>query len=167
VELNPATWKGGHAMSPNTQAHEARSKSRARSRTLTRLAISEPAAESAHTTNGCAVNRKHLRFSLLAQAEVTTLRRGWHLMAEVSQLSARGCYLDTPNPFTTGTEVRLHIRYAGSSCELLGRVIYAHKGWGMGVLFSDAAGQQFDILDEWLAEIEQEQNPNVSLLVKH
>lgn len=144
-------------MSLNTQAHEAIGKSRACSRTLVRLALSEPAGEAARTTKGLAVNRKHLRFPLVAQAEVTTLRRGWHLVADVSELSARGCYLDTPDPFSMGSDVRLCIRYAGRTCELLGRVIYAHKGWGMGVLFSDAAGQQFDILDEWLAELAQEQ----------
>ena len=157
-------------MSLNTQAHEAMSRSRACFRPLITLAMNEPAAATAPTTNGLAAHRKHLRFPLVAQAEVTTLRRGWHLVADVSELSARGCYLDTPDPFSTGTEVRLCIRYAGSSCELLGRVIYAHKGWGMGVLFGDAAGQQFDILDGWLAELEQKEGGKVSperVVAKH
>jgi hypothetical protein len=156
-------------MSLNTQAHEVITKNCASSRTQMKQATSG-AAETAHTTNGFAVHRKHLRFPFVAQADVTTLRKGWHLVADVSQLSACGCYVDTPEPFNVGTEVRLCIRHAGSSCELHGRVIYAHKGWGMGVLFDDAAGQQFDVLDGWLAELEHKQGVNISpkfMVAKH
>lgn len=114
----------------------------------------EAAGRAALETKRFAAPRAHLRFSLAAQAEVTALPSGLHLVASVSELSACGCYVDTPEPFLGGTEVRVCIRHAGSSCELLGRVIYAHKGWGMGVLFANALGQQFDVLDKWLAELE-------------
>ena len=149
-------------MSLNTQAHEAISETRACSRTQMKLAINEHARDVAHTTNPFVVQRKHLRFPLVAQAEVTALRKGWHLLADVSELSACGCYVDTPEPFGVGTEVHLCIRHAGSSCELHARVTYAHKGWGMGVLFDDVAGQQFDVLDRWLAELEHKQGVNIS-----
>jgi hypothetical protein len=144
-------------MNLNTQAREAMNRSQAYSQPQSQLATCELPARPAHTIKGSAVHRKHLRFPFVAQAEVTTVRKGWHLVADVSELSARGCYLDTPEPFSAGTEVHLCIRHAGRRCELLGRVIYAHKGWGMGILFDDAAGQQFDTLDGWLAELEQSQ----------
>jgi PilZ domain len=118
---------------------------------------SESAAGAGLKTARFAAPRRHLRFSLAAEADVTAVRNGRHLVADVSELSARGCYLDTPEPFSAGAEVRLCIRRAGSSCELLGRVIYAHRGWGMGVLFADDSDGQFHVLDEWLAELELEQ----------
>jgi hypothetical protein len=148
-------------MNPNTQAHEIIAKNRASSRTQMKHTTSGvPAA--AHVNDGVAGHRKHLRFAFVAQADVTALRKGWHLMADLSQLSACGCYVDTPEPFNVGTEVRLCIRHAGNSCEVHGRVIYVHKGWGMGILFDDAAGQQFDVLDGWLAELEHKQGGTVS-----
>jgi hypothetical protein len=95
---------------------------------------------------------------LAAEAEVTALTNGLHLEAGVSELSPCGCYLDTPTPFSAGTEVHVLIRYRGRCCELQGRVIYAHKGWGMGVLFDNVVGQQFEILDSWLVELEHERD---------
>jgi PilZ domain len=120
------------------------------------LMMSKPAAGTAPATKHFAVLRKHLRFSLAAEADVTALRSGCHfchLLAGVSELSPDGCYLDTPDAFSIGTEVRVCIRHAGGSCELPGRVIYVHKGWGMGVLFGHAASEQFEVLDGWLAEL--------------
>jgi hypothetical protein len=126
---------------------------------------SQPAAGIAFTPRRFAVIRKHLRFSLVAEADVTALCSGCHfchLVASVSELSPRGCYLNTPDAFSVGTEVRLCIRHAGSSCELPGRVIYVHKGWGMGILFGDAAAEQFRVLDKWLAELEQKERDGVN-----
>jgi hypothetical protein len=116
---------------------------------------SELVARAARPIEGAVVNpRRHLRFSVAAaEADVTTLRSGRHLLAGLSEVSPRGCYLDTPEAFVVGTEVRVRIRYAGDSCELPGTVIYAHKGWGMGVLFGDAAAGQSAVLDRWLAEL--------------
>jgi hypothetical protein len=71
--------------------------------------------------------------------------------------SARAAVIWTrPLPYKAGTEVHVLIRYRGRCCELLGRVIYAHKGWGMGVLFGNVPGQHFDILDSWLVQLEHE-----------
>jgi len=118
------------------------------------LITSEPVARTARPIEGAVVNpRRHLRFSLAAEADVTTLRDGRHLTADVSEISPRGCYVDTPDTFPEGTEVRVRIRHAGDSCELPGMVIYAHKCWGMGVLFGDAAAGQYAVLDRWLAKL--------------
>ena len=97
--------------------------------------------------------RKHLRFPCIAEAEATTLDGRRRLLADVSELSRCGCYLDTPEPFDVGTKIRLSIRHNGRSCELPGRVIYVHKGWGMGVMFGDIEAGQTASLDEWLVEL--------------
>jgi hypothetical protein len=99
------------------------------------------------------LERKVPRFSFIAEAEVTALRNGTRLVARVSELSLRGCYVDTPEAFPVGTELRLRIRYGGSTCELSGKAIYTHNGWGMGVLFGEMAAEQRSIVNLWLAEL--------------
>ena len=100
-----------------------------------------------------AVMRKVPRFSFVAEAELTALRNGCRLMAQVSELSSHGCYIDTPEGFPVGTEVDVTIRYGGSKCELTGRAIYKHGGWGMGVVFENVGAEQRFIIDGWLAEL--------------
>lgn len=55
---------------------------------------------------------------------------------------------------TTDYKVRNLIRHGGDSCELYGKVIYAHKGWGMGILFGEVAGEQCGIFERWLGELQ-------------
>jgi hypothetical protein len=100
-----------------------------------------------------AVKRKVPRFLFIAEAEVTAVRNRAHLVAHLSELSSNGCYVDTPEGFPVGTELRLSIRYGGSKCELTGRAIYKHNGWGMGVAFDDMAAEQRSIIDAWLTEL--------------
>jgi hypothetical protein len=99
------------------------------------------------------VKRRVPRFSFIAEAELTAVCNGAHLVAQVSELSSNGCYIDTPEGFPVGTEVDVTIRYGGSKCELTGRAIYKHNGWGMGVVFDEMAVEQRSIIDAWLAEL--------------
>jgi len=99
------------------------------------------------------VRRVVPRFSFVAEAEVTGLRSGTCLVARVSELSSQGCYVDTPEAFPVGSDLRLRIRYGSSACDVVGKTIYAHGGWGMGVLFGDMTAQQRFVLDSWLAEL--------------
>ena len=96
-----------------------------------------------------AVARSTPRFSFIAEAEVL----GAGDRARVSELSARGCYIDTINPLPKGTDLRLRIRYGCSSCEFPGKVIYTHAGFGMGVVFGELAAEQRSTLDVWLDEL--------------
>lgn len=99
------------------------------------------------------VKRAIPRFSFIAEAEVAAPSTGKRLLARVSELSSRGCYVDTPEGYPAGTVVCLRIRYGGSTCELAGRVIYRHDGWGMGVLFEEITAAKRSVLDGWLAEL--------------
>jgi PilZ domain len=99
------------------------------------------------------VKRRVPRFSFIAEAELTAVCNGAHLVAHVSELSSNGCYVDTPEGFPVGTEVHMSIRYGGSKCDLTGRAIYKHNGWGMGVRFDRMTAEQRSIIDAWLAEL--------------
>ena len=100
-----------------------------------------------------AVNRTVPRFSFIAEAELTAVRNGAHLAAYVSELSSNGCYIDTLEGFPVGTQVLLNIRYGSSKCDLTGRAIYKHDGWGMGVAFDEMSEQPRSIIDAWLVEL--------------
>ncbi len=101
-------------------------------------------------------SRRHLRFSCSAEVDINTVPTGRHLAANASELSALGCYIDTPEGFEPGTEVRLCMHCASGDCELSGNIIYLHKGWGMGVRFKGSA-QELETLDHCLAELEHKE----------
>jgi hypothetical protein len=93
------------------------------------------------------------RFSFVAEAEVMGTHDEMRVVARISELSSRGCYVDTVNPWPEGTELRLRIRYGCSTCDLAGKIIYTHTGYGMGVVFGDIAAEQRATLDAWLGEL--------------
>lgn len=103
-----------------------------------------------------AIRRANPRYPFFAEAEVN-LNGGVHLPAQVSELSCRGCYVDALEPVPVGTDLRLHISYGMSDCELRGKVIYKHSGgglgvFGMGVLFGEMNSEQHTTLDGWLSQ---------------
>lgn len=105
------------------------------------------------------VERTVPRFKFIAEAEVTRAVDGMRLVARVSELSAQGCYVDTQEAFPVETDLRLRIRYGGSACELAGKVIYSHNGWGMGVLFGEMGEAQRFVLGAWLGELARKTAP--------
>jgi hypothetical protein len=95
------------------------------------------------------VARTTPRFAFIAEAEIVGMKDH----ARVSELSARGCYIDSINPLPKDTPVRLRIRYGCSTCEFSGTVIYMHAGFGMGVVFASLSAEQLSTLDVWLDEL--------------
>ena len=101
--------------------------------------------------------RRSPRFRCLAQAELN-LQDGMCVPAQLSELSARGCYIDALRPIAVGTEMRLSICYGADICELSGRVIYKHSGggtglFGIGVLFRDMGTEQHHVIQSWLSQL--------------
>lgn len=104
-----------------------------------------------------AKRRVNPRFSFSADAEVTQ-RDGTLTLGRLSQLSARGCYIDTLEPIPVGTELRLHISDSRSSCELPGKVLYINSRgevgiFGIGVLFGGMTIDNHAAIDRWLREL--------------
>lgn len=104
-----------------------------------------------------AVRRANPRYAFFAEAEAT-LRDGTQVPAQVSELSSRGCYIDTLQPIPIGTEVNLRISDGLKSCELPGKVIYIHSGYGMGifgmgVVFGTVAAEQLSAVNSWLRDL--------------
>jgi hypothetical protein len=93
------------------------------------------------------------RFSFVAEAEVTWKEDKSRILTRISELSAQGCYVDTVNPFPMDTDLHFLIRYGCSTCELRGKVIYTHSGFGVGVLFGEIAPIHRATLNSWLEEL--------------
>jgi len=109
-------------------------------------------AEASYTTR-----RVNPRFSFFADAEVTLLDGTW-VRGQLSELSSRGCYIDTLEPIPIHTKLRLKICDGMSTCELSGKVIYMHSGgglgiFGMGVVFGEMGAEQNSAIDAWLREL--------------
>jgi hypothetical protein len=71
---------------------------------------------------------------------------------KIREISRKGCYVDSLNPFPIGTLLNLVISRNQGSFATKGKVIYVHEGFGMGVVFLDPIHDQLEILDYWLAE---------------
>ena len=101
------------------------------------------------TETSYTVARTTPRFTFIADAEII----GTGSTARVTELSARGCFIDTINPLVKDTELKVRIRYGCSSCEFPGKILYAHAGFGMGVVFGELTAEQRATLDVWLDEL--------------
>jgi PilZ domain len=104
-----------------------------------------------------AVRRTNPRFSFFADVEVT-LRDGTLIPAQLTELSSRGCYIETLEPILVCTELLLRICDGMSTNELHGKVIYVQSGgglglFGMGVQFEEMGAEQRSVIDEWIREL--------------
>jgi hypothetical protein len=104
-----------------------------------------------------AVKRATPRYPFFAAVEAT-LGDGTWLPAQLSELSARGCYIDTLKPIPVGTELHLRICDGAITCDVNGKVIYMQSGgglgvFGMGVVFAELGAEQHTALDAWLREL--------------
>jgi hypothetical protein len=97
--------------------------------------------------------REAPRHPFIASAEETDLTSGALLSARVSELSLKGCYLDTLNPFPKGTQIRLVIFHGGATFTAHATVIYPQPNMGTGVVFSPVEPKQLEVLMKWLAEL--------------
>jgi hypothetical protein len=91
------------------------------------------------------------RHPLVVTAEAEELTTGIKLPGRISDLSVYGCYLDTLNPFSSGTRIRIHLTKGNEAFQSLALVIYAHDGLGMGISFTDVNPGAQEILKRWLA----------------
>ena len=108
------------------------------------LATPPPRAE---TERRCAS-----RTPFIAPIELIDMRTGSHIQARVSDLSLRGCYVDTLNPLPVDSAVRLQIRRRDELFDALARVSSSHAGSGMGLVFADLSLAQRTTLHNWLGD---------------
>jgi len=91
------------------------------------------------------------RYTFIAVAEIIETTTQTCVIGKITKISRKGCYVDILNPFPVSTLLKVVISRDDRSFATEGKVIYAHKGVGMGVAFLDPTDDQLTILDSWLA----------------
>ena len=94
--------------------------------------------------------RRSPRFPFIASAEVRAENNGPRLSARVSDISAKGCYVDTINPLPDGASVYVKIFGEAQSFEAAATVAYSHAHLGMGLSFKEMAPNSVNVLRQWL-----------------
>ena len=90
------------------------------------------------------------RQSFIASTEVIDLHTGERTRVRTADLSTKGCYIDTLNPFPTDSTVLLQIEKDDAILELRARVISSHVASGMGLVFEGSTREQREVLASWL-----------------
>jgi hypothetical protein len=97
--------------------------------------------------------REAPRYPLILAANVVDIATGATLNARSSDVSRKGCYIDTLNPVPVGSQVRVQLRHGDVVFEASARVVYVFPGLGMGLQWgSNVAAEKLAILDGWLVE---------------
>jgi len=106
-----------------------------------------------------AERRGNPRWPFTAGVNVLEPVSGAELHAHTTDLSLGGCYVDSMNPFPTGTEVHLRLTKDDTSFHTKARVICSQTSMGMGLLFTEIAPAHRPILERWLAELRGDSLP--------
>jgi hypothetical protein len=96
--------------------------------------------------------RSDLRCSFRAPVELIDIRTASRSLARISDLSMRGCYVDTLNPFPLDAAVRLRIQKGNEILDVTANVTSRHTSSGMGLVFDTLSTAQRSVLESWLCE---------------
>ena len=72
------------------------------------------------------------------------------VVAQTSELSRFGCFVQTLKPYSQGTRVHIEMAEAGTTFVASGVVAYV-TGEGMGIVFSMVESENYEILAKWLS----------------
>ena len=101
------------------------------------------------------VQRTVPRYSILAVAELVETASTMCIVGRMTEVSRKGCYVNTPSTLPINTFLRVVISRDGETFMTNGKVIYVHERNGVGIVFVDSIEEQLEILDSWLADAAQ------------
>src|SRR5690242_18430922 len=99
-----------------------------------------------------AERREARRYPFVCHAELIDVAGSTRISARTTDMSLRGCYIDTLNPFPVGTRVRLQLMKSGQRVEFRAEVTSCHMGSGMGLIFERLTPAQTDTVVSWLED---------------
>ena len=99
-----------------------------------------------------AVQRAVPRYSVLAIAKLVETESTMCIVGRMTKVSRKGCYVNTSDTPPVDTYLKLVVSRDGETFITNGKVIYAHKKIGVGIVFIDSTEEQLIILDSWLAD---------------
>src|ERR1700732_279162 len=92
-------------------------------------------------------------FTLIATVVLREPDSDTKISGRISELSRKGCYVDTLITLPEGTELEVRISRDSGVFESKGKIVYLQEGMGMGVAFVEVGPGQLTVLDSWLAEL--------------
>jgi hypothetical protein len=72
------------------------------------------------------------------------------VIAQTSELSRFGCFVQAPEPFPQGTRINIEIAEGGATFVASGVVAYVTDE-GMGIVFSTVEPENYEVLAKWLS----------------
>jgi hypothetical protein len=97
--------------------------------------------------------RSEPRYTFTATTEIEDPARSVKISGRVSEISRKGCYVDSLNTMPKGTILNLKILRDQGTFAARGEIIYVLDRFGMGIKFLDPPADQMIILDSWLADL--------------
>jgi hypothetical protein len=91
------------------------------------------------------------RYSFLAIVELTETAGVMCIQGRLRDVNTKGCYVNTPSTFPASTALEVVISRDDETFTSNSKVVYAHDGIGMGLVFVDTTSDQVDTLHSWLA----------------
>ncbi len=98
-------------------------------------------------------HRREPRHPFFASVELLESKLDTRIDARTGDLSLHGCYVDTMNPFPSGSNVRVTITHMEEKFTTLGKVAHSKPNVGMGISFTAIDPQQRPILMKWLSNV--------------
>jgi sorbitol-specific phosphotransferase system component IIA len=108
------------------------------------------AATTAYVSELQSERRRFPRFPFRGTSVVAEIGSSGLVVAETTDLSRFGCFVQTANPYPQGTRVQIEVANAGDIFTASGVVAYV-TGEGMVVVFSTVDTENCQILTKWLS----------------
>jgi PilZ domain-containing protein len=97
--------------------------------------------------------RAEPRYPIAAMAEATEIKSNTRLTGRISDIGIGGCYFEVMSPFALGAELYVRITRNEKSLTANAKVLYSTGGVGMGLIFTNVAPEQRQILQGWVDEL--------------
>lgn len=112
--------------------------------------MAQLAPTTAHASESQTERRRVPRVPFKATSVVTETDSSRMVVAQTTELSRFGCFIQTAKPYPRGTKVHVEIAEAGTTFIASGAVAYVTDE-GMGVVFSMVEPDNYEILAKWLS----------------
>ena len=109
-------------------------------------------AQTPHIADLQSERRRVPRFPFKATSVVTETGSSQMVVAQTSELSRFGCFVQTAKPYPQGTRVHIELADGGEVFTASGVVAYV-AGDGMGIVFSMVEPENYEILAKWLSRM--------------
>ena len=94
--------------------------------------------------------RRAPRYPLAANAEIVSASSPVRVIAQTSDVSLLGCFMNTNYSLPPGTEIQLQLKYEGATLVARGAVVRCEPSMGFGVSFRSMKAAQQKLLQKWL-----------------